>query len=251
MKRMLRRIRYTAKLTWKNCGDYRQFRKEFRQFQALSAGNGCLPVFWEDRYPIMNERTQTTPIDSQYVYHTAWATRLLARTRPQRHVDISSYVYFPTIVSAFIPIDFYDYRPLPVRLSGLTTGAEDLTALTFANNSIPSLSCMHVIEHVGLGRYGDRLDPEGDLKAARELKRVLAPGGTLLIVVPVGTPRVCFNAHRIYAYSQVLAMFEGLTLDEFAVLLDDPSQGLISNASAALVARQYLGCGCFAFKKPQ
>jgi SAM-dependent methyltransferase len=138
-----------------------------------------------------------------------------------------------------------------VQLSGLTTGAQDLTALTFSDNSIPSLSCMHVIEHVGLGRYGGTLDPQGDLKAARELKRVLAPGGTLLIVVPVGTPRVCFNAHRIYGYSQVLSMFEGLTLDEFAALLDDPSQGLVSNASPELVARQYLGCGCFSFKKPQ
>ena len=43
----------------------------------------------------------------------------------------------------------------------------------------------------------------------------------------------------------------GDTKAEFAALLDDPSQGLIPNASAELVARQYLGCGCFAFKKPQ
>jgi len=47
---------------------------------------------------------------------------------------------------------------------------------------------MNVVEHVGLGRYGEPLDPEGDIKAMRELRRVLAPGGSLLFVVPVGRP---------------------------------------------------------------
>jgi hypothetical protein len=59
---------------------------------------------------------------------------------------------------------------------------------------------MHVIEHIGLGRYGEALDPDGDLKAIRELVRVLAAGGNLLVVVPVGRPRIQFNAHRIYDY---------------------------------------------------
>ncbi|NDC42314.1 MAG: DUF268 domain-containing protein, partial [Chitinophagia bacterium] len=56
--------------------------------------------------------------------------------------------------------------------------------LPFESDSIPSLSCMHTIEHVGLGRYGDQLDPQGDLKAIAELKRVVQPGGDLLFVTP-------------------------------------------------------------------
>ena len=198
----------------------------------------------------MHERTETTPIDSHYVYHTAWASRILARTRPQRHVDISSYVYFSVIASAFVPIDFYDYRPVALHLSGLSTGAQDLTALTFADNSIPSLSCMHVIEHIGLGRYGDPLDPRGDLRAARELRRVLAPGGLLLLAVPIGWPCLCFNAHRIYGYEQVLSMFDGLVVEEFALLPDDASGGLILNAPKDLADRQKIACGCFALRKP-
>ena len=92
---------------------------------------------------------------------------------------------------------------------------------------------MHVAEHIGLGRYGDPLDPDGDLKAMGELKRVLAPGGLLLFVVPVGQPRVCFNAHRIYSYGQIVEAFAKLYLEEFALIPDDSIDGgLIINATA-------------------
>ena len=52
---------------------------------------------------------------------------------------------------------------------------------------------MHVIEHIGLGRYGDEMDPDGDLKAIDELKRVLSRKGDLLFVVPVGKPKIMYN----------------------------------------------------------
>ena len=109
---------------------------------------------------------------------------------------------------------------------------------------------MHTIEHIGLGRYGDAIDPDGDLKAIGELNRVLAAGGSLLFVVPVGRPRVVFNAHRIYSYEQVLRYFPDLTLRECALIPDNPKDGgLVIGASAEIVARQEYGCGCFWFVK--
>ncbi|HWW74963.1 MAG TPA: DUF268 domain-containing protein, partial [Pyrinomonadaceae bacterium] len=111
-------------------------------------------------------------------------------------------------------------------------------------------SCMHVVEHVGLGRYGDPLDPEGDLKAIAELRRVLAPGGTLLFVVPIGRPKIMFNAHRIYSYRQVVDSFGGLALKEFALIPDDPAAGgLIRAATEEQADSQSYGCGCFWFVK--
>jgi hypothetical protein len=41
---------------------------------------------------------------------------------------------------------------------------------------------MHVVEHIGLGRYGEPMDEQGDLKAIEELKRVLAPGGICFLL---------------------------------------------------------------------
>ena len=137
-----------------------------------------------------------------------------------------------------------------MRLDNLETGTADLLALPFEDCSIPSLSCMHVVEHVGLGRYGDPLDPDGDLKAIAELKRVLSVGGTLLFVVPVGKPKIMFNAHRIYSFEQVVESFREFTLEEFALIPDNPRDGgLIVNPEKRLVEAQSYGCGCFRFTR--
>jgi hypothetical protein len=176
---------------------------------------------------------------------------MLASSRPAEHVDIGSDLRFVTIASAFVPISFYDYRPAPVSLSGLKAGHADLLRLPFADGSIKSLSCMHVLEHVGLGRYGDPLDPAGDIKAAGELMRVLSPGGQLLMVVPIGRPRVAFNAHRVYSVAQVLALVRPLRLEQFVLIPDHPRDGdLVERPSESLLETQVYGCGCFRLVRP-
>jgi SAM-dependent methyltransferase len=206
---------------------------------------------WQDRWLCLRDATSLTSFDRHYVFHTAWACRILAESRPAEHVDISSSLYFVATASAFVPIRFYDYRPAQLGLSGLTCDQADLTRLHFADSSIASISCMHVVEHVGLARYGDPLDYDGDLKAVAELRRVLAVGGQLLFVVPIGgEARIQFNAHRIYTYRSVLAMFEGFELVEFALIPDDGSNlGLVRNAEEALSNAQRYGCGCFWLRK--
>lgn len=226
------------------------FRSEFRQFRAAS-DQARFAVEWSDRYPCLDDRISTSNFDRHYVYHTAWAARVLAKTKPARHVDIGSYLYFATLVSAFVPVRFLDYRPAQVVLPGLETGFADLLALPFEDGSVSSLSCMHVVEHVGLGRYGDPLDPNGDLKAIKELTRVVAPGGDLLFVVPVGQPRVMFNAHRIYGYDQVIKAFDDLILSEFSLIQSQGAAPPIAGASVEQVAAERYGCGCFHFRRPE
>lgn len=202
-----------------------------------------------DVYPCVKDKTITTGFDRHYVYFTAWAARQVEKTSPEKHVDISSSLYFAGIVSAFIPVEFYDYRPADLKLSNLESKKADLTNLPFADNTIPSLSCMHVIEHIGLGRYGDPLDPEGDIKSAKELSRVLAPGGKLLFVVPIGSkPRIEYNAHRIYSYDMALSLFPNLKLEEFT-LVSEKSGALIINADPTLLNKERYACGCFVFTK--
>ena len=200
-----------------------------------------------DAYPCLKDKIVNTPFDQHYTYHPAWAARILAQTKPAYHVDISSILSFSTVVSAFVPVKFYDYRPANLNINNFESGFADLKQLSFADNSIASLSCMHTIEHIGLGRYGDEIDPQGDIKSIDELKRVLQSGGNLLFVTPVGRSRIEFNAHRIYSYEQIIGYFSPLTLKEFSLIPD--AGGIILNADPALVKDQNYGCGCFWFKK--
>lgn len=202
----------------------------------------------KDLYPCFKDKTTFTPIDQHYTYHPAWAARILAKTKPEYHVDISSVLSFSVLVSAFIPVKFYDYRPAKLKLSNWEGNAVNLTNLPFADNTIPSLSCMHTIEHVGLGRYGDPLDIKADIQAINELKRVLQANGDLLFVTPIsGKPRIEYNAHRIYSYEQILSLFNDFELIEFSLIPDEG--GLIENADPNLASKQQYGCGCFWFKK--
>ena len=205
----------------------------------------------EDLYPCLNDNTPNTGFDRHYVYHPAWAARIIAEAKPEKHVDISSTLQFCSILSAFVPVDFYDFRPANLTLSRLNSLSADLLSLPFENNSLVSLSCMHTIEHIGLGRYGDPLDYDGDIKAITELKRVLAVGGHLLFVVPLGREnRIFFNAHRVYTKGQVLELFSDLELKDFTLIPEDEKDGgLVSNPDDLLLEKQVYGCGCFYFTK--
>lgn len=212
--------------------------------------NARFTCTWSDRAPCLNDKSVETGFDAHYIYHTAWATRiLLQRSEVQKdHIDISSSISFVTQLSAFMAVKFYDFRPAKLTLSNLECGQADLLKLPFEDHSIESLSCMHVVEHVGLGRYGDQFDPEGDLKAIAELKRVLTVGGRLLFVVPVGkSARIQYNAHRIYRYDQVVSYFEDYILENFSYI--DDAGNFIESASSLDVENSGYGCGCFCFKK--
>ena len=224
------------------------FQRAFAEKSRLLQDNGRFTCDWEDRLPCLDDATAQTAFDAHYIYHPAWAARILARNKPACHCDIGSSLAFVSLVSAFVPVDFFDYRPAPLTLSGLSCGHADLLDLPFEDGAIESLSCMHVVEHVGLERYGDRFDPRGDLKAMSELARVLSPGGTLLFVVPVGARAVIqYNAHRIYTYDDVLAAFPALDLESFAFIRDDGA--FVLHAEPGDVAGQQYGCGCFCFAK--
>jgi hypothetical protein len=208
---------------------------------------------WGVEQIFTHDATTETEFDRHYIYHPAWAMRIVKDINPSVHYDISSTLTFCTMLSAFIPVKFFDYRPAVLSLTGLETDFIDLTNLKFEDNSIHSLSCMHTVEHIGLGRYGDDIDYDGDIRAIKELSRVLAYDGNLLFVVPIGNePQIQFNAHRIYSKEMIVDTFKsfGLTLNEFTLIPESSLDGgLVKNPSDQLLFRQGYGCGCFWLKK--
>lgn len=243
-------------------GLFKKFRKNIRKKRQTKWFEQCLNEFksldTNHRFPIegkdflkcLDDNTSHTGFDAHYEYHQAWAARILVETKPPKHIDISSRITFNVVVSAFIPIEFYDFRPANIILDNLECKSIDLLNIHFDDESIDSLSCMHTIEHIGLGRYGDNIDPDGDLKAISELKRVLKRGGNLLFVVPMGKPRIQYNAHRIYSYEMIMEYFKDLKLKDYTLIPDNAIKtGMIKNATQEITNKQKYGCGCFWFEK--
>lgn len=218
---------------------------EWRAYRARAIGETVRLV---DTYPCVADRTLHTPFDPHYFYQGAWLARRVAAFRPSLHVDIGSSILTMSVLSSQVHTVVADYRPLRATVSGLIPLGADVTRLPFADASLASVSSLHVVEHVGLGRYGDPLDPDGTRNAARELARIVKPGGRLYLSVPVGRERVCFNAHRVLAPRSVAAMFAPLALDRFSLVDDDGRFN--ENASLEGAARLEYGCGMFEFVKP-
>lgn len=221
-----------------------KYLEQFEIFKKQSEADGRFRPRVEDQNPILtDDADQTIHISWDYWIHTAWAARQLAKWKPTTHVDFGSYVYFAGIASAFVPKFFFaDVRPISFPLKGLEPITADLTKLPFRDGELESISCLHVMEHVGLGRYGDTLDASGDLKAAAELSRVLAPGGHLLMVLPMNEkPAVYFNAHRFYSALQVHHMFSSLRMIDHACLFGDT----VAENLMAPIGVNYTGCMVF------
>jgi len=186
-----------------------------------------------------------TPFDPHYFYQASWAARKLAQTQPSWHLDIGSSLTMIGVVSAQFPTMFIDYRPPRLAVDGILSVAGNILALPLPDGSVSSISCLHVLEHIGLGRYGEALDANGSVKAAQELQRVLAPGGRLLLSTPVGRQRVQFNAHRVFSPSSVVKMFGAMDLMDFA-LVDDQGQFYASGQLEDAAQAEY-ACGMFEF----
>jgi SAM-dependent methyltransferase len=106
---------------------------------------------------------------------------------------------------------------------------------------------MHVVEHIGLGRYGDPINAKGSEIAILELKRILKRGGLLYFVVPVGRQRTVFHAHRIFSPKYILEFFADCTLEEFSLI--DDAGAFAENIPLEVGENQDYGCGCFLIRK--
>ena len=86
-------------------------------------------------------------------------------------------------------------------------------------SSIHSLSALCSVEHFGLGRYGDPIDPQAWENALKSFQRILAPKGNLYISVPVGkVNKVCFNAHRVFTPQTIIETLDLMEIVEFSYI---------------------------------
>ena len=200
-----------------------------------------------DFFPQLDDRLPFTRFDPHYTFQAAWLARKLAGNKPEVHFDVGSDVRMIVVLSAFVETTFLDLRPLNVAgLTGLASKAGDVTKLDQPDGSIQSISCMHVLEHIGLGRYGDPVDPQGFDLGFKELMRVVANGGSLYISVPIGKERTEFNAHRVLSPLNVVKQAVGFELCSFSCVDDDGRLHHDTEPEDCLDLNY--GCGLFEFR---
>ena len=176
-------------------------------------------------HPVLADATsQAGRAQGHYFHQDLWAARKLIDTRPSGHVDVGSRIdgFVAHLLAAGLTVTVVDLRPLIAPVEGLRFVRDDAMSMrSFDDGSIASLSCLHALEHFGLGRYGDPIDPLGWERACDAFSRILLEGGRLLVSVPVGRERTEFNAHRVFAPHRLVQAMPALSLRDFAAVDDE------------------------------
>lgn len=206
-------------------------------------------------FPIYSDyREQAGSATGHYFHQDLLVAGFINERNPVRHIDIGSRVDgFVAHVAAFRPIEVIDVRELK------DTGHEnirfkrmDLMNPDAVEEGIcDSVSCLHAIEHFGLGRYGDPINPEGHLVGFKNLLKMLKSGGTLYISFPIAqADQVHFNAHRVFRPNSILGWQSEIPIELLSFSFVDDDGHLHKNVSLMDVPQttQY-GCGIYAFKK--
>ncbi len=228
------------------------FARSYRTFQQATevAGGAALPL--GELFPITADAVLPAGDSGAYFLQDLWAARLIHTRAPARHVDVGSRLDgFVAHLLVFREVEAIDIRPLDSPVDGLTFTQEDATTLaSIPDGSIESLSSLHAVEHFGLGRYGDPLDPLACFSAMRSLARVLAPGGYLYFSVPIGRERVEFNAHRILDPRRVIAELTGAGLELVATSAIDTAGRFVADADLDAYREAHEVTGLFELRKP-
>ncbi len=192
---------------------------------------------------------------NEYFWQDLLVARRIFAARPEKHVDIGSRVDgFVSHVASFREIEVLDVRPITTQVPGVRFRQADLMSpVGEMAGYCDSLSCLHALEHFGLGRYGDPVNPEGFVRGLANIANLLRSGGVLYLSVPIGTARVQFNANRIFDPREIigLASEHALHLTSLTVVQGDgggevsvQDDGLLAD----LASRPY-ALGIFTFVK--
>lgn len=192
---------------------------------------------------------------NEYFLQDLHVARQIFLANPAKHVDIGSRIDgFVAHVASFREIEVFDIRLITSTIPGVVFRQKDL--MNPGDSFIDycdSISCLHAIEHFGLGRYGDPIDTNGSTIGLINMIKMLRPGGIFYLSAPVGRERVEFNAHRIFNPSSLvrLADVNGLKLIKFASIGSDRTLVLAADPILDITRfeKQSYALGIFTFVK--
>lgn len=211
---------YVIYSSGKGIKKYRENRREFLR----QAGDQTLWPLGES-WPCLADRYDNSGVaKGQYFHQDLFVAQQIFRARPARHVDVGSRVDgFVGHVASFMPVEVIDIRPLSTTAENIAFTQRDLMVEDMSfDGYTDSLSCLHTLEHFGLGRYGDPIDYLGYVKGFENLARMVRPGGRFYFSVPISrVQRIEFDAHRLFGIPHVVELVEPQFEVEQAAIVND------------------------------
>ncbi len=228
----------------------------FRDWAAFRKGYSGTMRF----KPCLNDRYEEGgSTSSEYFWQDLIVARAINAAKPVKHVDIGSRVDgFVAHVASFREIEVFDVRLNSTVLPGVVFCQADLMKPTsfLTTDEVgycDSLSCLHAIEHFGLGRYGDSVNPQGYQSGIANMAKLLQSGGTFYLSTPIGQERVEFNANWVFDPRSIVHLTKaaGLTLQKLIIITPTkgPQESAIDTESLTVLALQHYQLGLFIFTK--
>lgn len=235
--------------------DVEKFQKDKVRYIDLyeqSCLGSSMAVSEEYLCPIVNEWRDCAGDQGSYFWQDLWGAMQVVKSGVSEHYDIGSRIdgFIAHLIIAGIRVNMIDIRPLKYQLPNVHFVQSDATDLcSIKDSSIESLSALHSLEHFGLGRYGDPIDPLGCFRAFKAIERVMKPNGKIYLAFPIGLERVEFNGCRIFNPQTIIHCFPEMELLEFSFIdLQNTEKPLKRNVNidSSLTIE---GTGLFVFKK--
>jgi len=236
----------------------RRFPGVVKEYFILKGQNADTGSKWDLKFtmPSLYDRyDESGGASGHYFHQDLLVAQKIFKRRPIKHVDVGSSIEgFVAHVATFRSIEVFDIRPLMSKTPNIVFRQCDFMDLQEGlANYCDSVSCLHALEHFGLGRYGDPLDIDGHLRGFANLHRMLQPNGILYLSCPIGTERIEFNAHRVFAIKTIL----GWAKDRFEPVgfsyVDDEGDlhenAALDDAAISINLQLHYGCGIFEFRK--
>jgi hypothetical protein len=242
--------------TWASFRGLPAFFMDLFEFKKGYKGVLVLNPYFGDRF---KEGGSTK---NEYFWQDLLVAQRIYKAKPIRHVDVGSRIDgFVAHVASFRSVEVFDIRQVCAEIPGVVFKQADLMAVDSVSGLCKdsegycdSLSCLHAIEHFGLGRYGDPVDPLGYQRGIENLSKLLQPGGRLYLSTPIGIERVEFNANWVFDPNTILIVANtfGLHLDELTILDQRGGCETIINPNAnclRALAKEHYRLGIFHFTK--
>ena len=207
-------------------------------------------------HPCLTDRYDTAgELSLHYFHQDLLIANKIFLNNPVKHVDVGSRIDgFVAQVASFREIKVLDIRKMKNEILNVEFHQADITDKNFnLINYCDSLSCLHALEHFGLGRYGDEVNINAHLSGLENLYKMLKENGKIYISVPIGPQRIEFDAHRVFSIKYLLDQFENkFRMDAFSYI--DDNNNLFENVELEQknVKSNFsctYGCGIFEMTK--